>query len=915
MPTVSEEGEKKKLEEEKKPLGFFAESHSNGGVLPGLAVSSSCDIAGADLYVGAHYQGEGENYVSAYGPPPDPSVCPPPAVAPSIGEQFVTRVDPGGASVRARINPHFWPDVSFYVEYGTGVCSTGGCGERQPVAGETLFGSRVVNASLLSPVVNLSGLSESTTYHFRVIAKSGGGGPVVSKEGTFTTPAARQPLGDGCPNSAFRSGAGAFLADCRAYEMVTPVDKNGGDVYSLFAEKNYHAEVDQSASGGGKFGYSSYRAFGDAQSAPYVSQYIATRDPRSGWSSEGISPPRGQGLLTNIGLDTEYQAFSPDLCRSWLLHDSDPPLATGAVAGFANLYGRDDCGVSPSYEAITRAQPECQTASSYAPEVQGVAAEGQAVVVRVNDRLTENAGPCGLGGENDKYQCYFWSAGKLHLLSVLPDGEASTLECSLGTAFDRPASLRYASVANALSDDGLRAFWTAHGAGEEGPGNLFLRRNPGKAQSALAGEECTEPIKACTIVVSGTVSNAGATFWGASGDGSRALFSFGDNESLSGSLYEARIVEQAGKLVAEPTLVAGEFGGILGMSSDASSVYLVSGEALDGGATAGTPNLYLYRRAEVKPFRFIATLATSDIKQRKGSVGAISFPSLVNPVPAGHVGRVSSDGKFAVFMSGGSLTGFDNRDVETGEPDDEVYYYDAVGAGALHCVSCAASNARPVGRELLLKNSRTLVRAAGQIPDWPTDLYASRVLSEDGSRVFFESYGPLVVGDTNEKQDVYEWEAVDAGSCSTASPAYSAPNGGCVSLVSSGESSQDSQFIDASGDGGDVFFTTGQSLLAKDPGLIDIYDARADGGFPEPAPPAAACQGETCQGTVSPPIEQTPTSWTFVGPGNPQPQAAAARTVKKKAPVKRKQRRKKKRRGKGRRAVHNRVHGNRNGGK
>ena len=97
-------------------------------------------------------------------------------------------------------------------------------------------------------------------------------------------------------------------------------------------------------------------------------------------------------------------------------------------------------------------------------------------------------------------------------------------------------------------------------------------------------------------------------------------------------------------------------------------------------------------------------------------------------------------------------------------------------------------------------------------------MLAQRVMSDDGSRVFFNAYDALVPGDTNGTQDVYQWELPGTGDCTTANPSYSEQNGGCVSLISSGQSPQVSEFIDASADGKDVFFTTGSSLLAPGPG-------------------------------------------------------------------------------------------------
>ena len=43
---------------------------------------------------------------------------------------------------------------------------------------------------------------------------------------------------------------------------------------------------------------------------------------------------------------------------------------------------------------------------------------------------------------------------------------------------------------------------------------------------------------------------------------------------------------------------------------------------------------------------------------------------------------VTPDGRFVVFMSLRSLTGYDNRDAVSGVPDEEVYVYEAEGTRA-----------------------------------------------------------------------------------------------------------------------------------------------------------------------------------------------------------------------------------------
>ena len=62
----------------------------------------------------------------------------------------------------------------------------------------------------------------------------------------------------------------------------------------------------------------------------------------------------------------------------------------------------------------------------------------------------------------------------------------------------------------------------------------------------------------------------------------------------------------------EATPIATGFLGLMGSSEDASSLYLVSTQALEGAAQAGKPNAYLWRAGE--GFTFIATLDPVDLE-------------------------------------------------------------------------------------------------------------------------------------------------------------------------------------------------------------------------------------------------------------------------------------------------------------
>jgi hypothetical protein len=785
-----------------------------------------------------------------------------------IGSVWSTDVGPDSARLHAEVNPLGIPTTGYFeLVDESSFMSSGFAAARR--TGEVVFGS---GEELQAASVFVEDLVPGS-YRFRVVADDPLIDPIASSLRSFTTLQPSLPL-PGCANQRFRTGAGAFLPNCRAYEMVSPVDKENGDVIAIGNINSNPAELNQSAAMGGKLTFSSYRAFGDAKSAPFTSQYFATRFPnvedqvKEGWESQGISPARGINILfQGATLDTEFKVFSDDLCASWLRHDTDPVLASGAIEGFANLYERANCGPrAGDYGVLTTIRPPTHEAVSYAPEVQGISGDGSRIVFRVDDALTGNANP-GKPIEGSNVQCYESIGGSIRLVSVLPNGTASKQNCSIGTAHQIDDG-RSDSVSNAVSDDGTRIFWTASSS-NAGPGQIYVR---------IKG---TNP----TVAVSESVSKREAHFWTAAQDGSRAIFTIDDGTLMPGDdLYEFNVDSTQAKLIAHGVE------GLMGASDDANRIFFVSRTDLDDGASPGMPNLYLHEGAGggAGDFEFIATLAESDL--------VMTQLSPVSVEPFFRASRVTSNGRHAVFMSRAAPTGYDNLDAGSGEPDAEVFLYDAPASagddGRLVCISCNPTGARPDGRELLRNNGLgTGLWAAAQIPGFESQLYASRILAEDGGHLFFESYEALVVRDTNRAKDVYQWErGSNSRECEgRGAELFVQGAGGCLSLISSGESGHDAEFIDASVDGTDVFVATDSSLLPQDPGLIDIYDARIGGGFPQPPPVKAPCEGAACQSPPPPPSEVTPASAVFHGKGNvrPRPKGKPRRCARGKRKVKR----------------------------
>ncbi|HSS04292.1 MAG TPA: hypothetical protein VLK89_03760 [Solirubrobacterales bacterium] len=827
---------------------------------PTFSIEGLGPNAVGDLYVANRVPG-GENFIRLFGPGPV-SFEGAAKVPPTISAQFASSVGRDDATVAADINPHFWSNTRYYVQYGTGKCSEGGCEEAKPLAPGAILTTKVLDAELPSAGIFLEGLKPGTTYHYRFVAQSSGGGPVRGvggkvgadgEESTFTTYPAPAPFKTDCQNQVFRTGFSAPLTDCRAFEMVSPIDKNGGDIKTQLDLPGFNTSLSQSAENGERFTYSSYRSFGASQAAPYTAQYLATRDPKAGWSSEGLDPAQASRFDRN-SFETHYKAFSADLCSGWSMVAAEPTLATGAPPGYIEPYRRDNCG-GGGYEALVQVEPKV-VKGAFFPILEGTSADGKEAILTVEDKLTEDA----TGG----WQTYYASEGELHLVCILPSGLPSGGRCSAGTGPEQvgaPIQERMGSLTRAISRDGSKVYWTDSADKESGSGKVYLRLNPGKEQSEVSGGECTEAEKACTVGVSETQSALKSRFWVASSDGSRALFTVTEGAKAD-NLYE--FIPGSGS-----SLIAREVLGVAGAGEDLSRIYFVaeeaSAEAIVEGAVKGEPNLYLNQEGTKT---FIATLSEADAGVLK--TGSIRIPSDATSEAAFHAARATADGRVLTFLSTEDLSGYDNTDLANGKADSEVYLYEA-GSGGPVCVSCNPSGARPTGRVIQgTGTSSTSLATAGSLAMPENQLYSPHVLSPDGRRLFFNSYDALLPRDTNGKEDVYEWESAPGQKACEEKGAelYVASSGGCLSLISSGESPSDSQFLDASSNGDDIFLSTASSLLSQDPGLTDIYDARANGGLSAPPAPASPCQGEACQNSSSPPNDPTPGSASFRGAGN-----------------------------------------------
>ncbi len=566
---------------------------------------------------------------------------------PGIREPSVSRVTSTSSTLDAAIDPNN-ASTSYYFQYGT----SASYGSSVPAPPGASAGSGV---EALSVSVHLQGLSPGTVYHYRIVALSEPGGEPVTVESpdlTFTTQG---------------PGSGTSLPDGRQYEMVTPPNKHGAGIYPIGQEGG--SDI-QAAAGGDGITFAATAPFAAnprGSRAIEKTQVLSKRTAPGIWETADITTPHNEGTSQiDVGFLTEYLLFSSDLSLGIVEPKGDTPLPPLPAGSEKTVYARHNgqCAATSAvptpascYQALVSAAnvPE-GTEFGGAEEIQGGVAFASAspdlghVVLKTEatpgkpaPSLTQTAVPQG--------GLYEWAADRpasepFQLVDILPPHAGKPEEPAAA------ADLGYEGhdVRHAISNDGSRVIWSAT---ENSKTSLYMR----------------DMVREETLQIGGN----GATFEDANAEGSRVFF--------SGQVCEIKI-NGVEKLECVVTSLGGT---VLGASKDGSYVYFV-----------GANNLYVEHydeatRAWEAP-RFIATLAGGDSPDFSDGNGNL----------ASMTSRVSPNGRYLAFMSERSLTGYDNRDANSGVPDEEVFEYHApenieAEPGSLVCASCDPTGARPLG--------------------------------------------------------------------------------------------------------------------------------------------------------------------------------------------------------------------------
>jgi hypothetical protein len=824
------------------------------------------------------------------------------SLPPTSIRNFTTQtVGPELVTLKAELNPN-GQSATYTIHYGNEA------GEYTEGFAE---GSLPISNEFKQVEATFTGLQPNTEYHYQLVAVSANEEEVHSADQVFRTEesAAEERAKESCPNTNLREENNSVaLADCRAYEQVSPVDKRGGEAILGGV---------QLAPSGERAGFGSVGSFSNPQVNEAFIYYVAHRTA-TGWLSQAVlgrpAPFGTEPVGFGAGFLGEY--LSPELDR-WIFAEV-PGLnsgeAHGGTMGYLSMGFADGSYLLHATPNISLVESNEERPIYSFLQVEGSADDLSRLFITTGSRLLPSP-------EDERLDDNSGNTTFTRIYEVSgADGPSPTMslvaEVPLGLKGSGCAIRGEGTqgrTARLTSSDGTVLFYTipiegAAGAdcgnGTPNPIGLFAR-----IDGASPVQLNTPPPSQCG---SSSPCHTGALvtpiYYGASPDGSRAWFSTTqpliDSDTDTGNdLYLAKLENgQVGELVqasagkATPTHPnPGEGANLIGtveVSQDAShAAFVATGDltteenSVHESAAPGAYNLYVSgpSSGEVK---FVARLCSGseksgsvkdpgcspDLNSTYGIDGNNDYP-LWLPGGGNPPAHFTPDGRYLVFTSIGRLTPDDTDNVA------DLYRYD-FQTGQLQRLSFGRNGNDGNGNDNQFPIEIGVHAPRGPLSNELTE-DGYRSISADGGVVVFQTAAPLVSRDTNTGVhggchevtvgtiavpgtgcDIYEWEEDGHGTCQEA--------GGCIGLVSSGLAPQGDKNGVISASGRDITFETRRNLIPADTdGVGDVYDARREGGFHTPHPPAPCGSPEACRpppaAQPAAPVLGTP---QFIGSGN-----------------------------------------------
>lgn len=542
--------------------------------------------------------------------------------------------------------------------------------------------------------------------------------------------------------AAQTAGAASPLADGRAWEMVSPAEKDGASVDPLgYGFEGLIGGLIESSAEGNALTYvtdSPTEPLPEGNRAIEGVQVLANRTP-GGWTSKDIITPNQHGEGLRAGTDQEFRAFNSDLSLAAVQPFGERPLQEPPLAGSEpeerSVYRRHnttcEAGKSGCYEALVTAANDtgvsegAKTKYSGQLEYQGSSPDLAHTVIKSQVPLNASAPtnePVGL------YEVFSPGAESPQIVSLLPkefeaEAPVAAAEPELGNGELGENGHR---TRNAVSENGQRVFWTGvrsleNAKAEEFEFHQLFMRDTSRGvtiQLNKAVEGVKEPINEKT-------AEAQIHFQTAAADGSRVFFT--DNVPLTptskigfksggpADLYVCNIVETETGPTCHLTDLTGSFakpggdvlGAVIGANAAGTTVYFAANGAPEGAVKGKCPNPNAVTGPEAKESCNIyvvhETAGVWGTPKLIAVVSALDAPDWANngAKTSFLTSRVSPSGQYMAFMSERPLTGYDSRDISPQAHeahDEEVFLYNDGAPEGTNPVTCVSCNPNPAQR-------------------------------------------------------------------------------------------------------------------------------------------------------------------------------------------------------------------------